>query len=131
MRNIVLVIALVNSLASGCATARRSPYAELDARVKSWIGKTEDDLVVVLGMPTKVHETPGGTRVLEFYASNERTSAVTGYGGTEVTSYDKYCKTTYIVGASKKIESASWEGNNCPKNSTSNGPTAFDKLMGW
>jgi hypothetical protein len=117
---------------SSCATAnRRSEYAELDARVKGWIGKTEDDLVTALGMPSKVHETPGGTRVLEFYNSNERTSAVTGYGGTEVTSYDKFCKTTYIVGASKKIESGTWEGNNCPKNSTSNGPTAFDKLMGW
>lgn len=100
-------------LLSGCSTIS---YKGLDDRVQSWIGKTEDELVSALGVPTSVYEAPGGTKVIEFNVVDGKTAVVTGYG--EVQSYSRFCKTKYVVGASKIIERASWEGNNCPKTRT-------------
>lgn len=128
MRYLLLFLAL-----SSCVTQpRRDEHEEFTASLKTWVGKTEDELVTAFGMPTKTHETPNGTRVLEFNSISARKLAVTGYAGSEVTAYDKYCKTTFVIGKTKTIESGSWEGNDCPKNADKPaGPGALDKLLGW
>lgn len=104
---------LMAVILTGCTTLS---YRGMDESTQSWIGKTEDDLVLALGAPTKVYQTPGGVRVLEYTDVYEEGTkyAPMGFGVTEAKSYSEYCRTKYVI-KNSVIHNASWEGNSCPK----------------
>ncbi len=118
----------------GCATT-----AKYDAKLSTYVGATEEDIVANWGIPNKTYELDNGKKALEFL---NRTVVEVG-GFTSVTPYTTYqsgtingqeyrgsstsyviekdpprkqrlsCKTTFLLGKDGKVESFNRSGNNC------------------
>lgn len=127
----LLIIAIV---LSGCATT-----AKYDAKLSTYLGTTEEDIVANWGIPNKTYELDNGKKALEFL---NRTVVEVG-GFTSVTPYTTYqsgtingqeyrgtstsyviekdpprrqrlsCKTTFLLDKDGKVESFNRSGNNC------------------
>ena len=114
------------ALLVGCASAPPVDYAALyKAKMQTWIGYTEEDLISSWGIPEKTYEN-GGTRKLGYRTSSTSTSSYTTRANwekwgctdaycttrTTVNNYVYSCETTFTV-QGEKIVNVAWEGNNC------------------
>jgi len=119
---------------SGCATT-----AKYEAKLNTWIGASENDLIASWGVPDKVYQMSDGKKAIGYIHKNTvktggytytvpRTTYQRGtigdqpYSGTSteyveetvpVQKYKIYCKTTFIINTNGKIVSWHHEGNNC------------------
>ncbi len=126
---LVLVLGL-----NGCATT-----ANYDAKLATYVGATEEQLVANWGIPNKTYDLPNGKKAVEFV----NRSVVEVGGFTSVTPYTTYqtgtingqefrgtstsymiekdpprkqrlsCTTTFLLDKDGKVESFSRKGNNC------------------
>jgi hypothetical protein len=121
-------------LMSGCATT-----AKYEAKLNTWIGTSEDSLIASLGVPNKEYHMSDGKKAIEYVRKNTvqtggytytvpQTTYQSGtignktYSGTStqyvtetapVQKYKLFCKTSFIINSSGKVESWHHEGNNC------------------
>jgi len=121
-------------LVSGCATT-----AKYEAQLNTWIGVSEDALIAAWGAPDSTYDMQGGKRAISYVRKTTVQSGGYTYtrpqtvyqsgtlGGqpysgkvdtyvTEVVPVQNqrfYCKTSFIIGQSGKVESWHHEGNNC------------------
>ncbi len=119
---------------AGCATT-----AKYEAKLNTWIGTSEDSLIASWGVPDKEYRLNDGKKAIEFVRKNivqtggytytvPQTTYQAGvignqtYSGTstqyvrEITPVEKYklfCKTSFIINSSGKVESWHHEGNDC------------------
>lgn len=111
-----LLFVLVLLFISGCAT-----QAKFEARLKTWLGSSEQELVDRRGPPDQVYEL-GGKKYLTYIYSNSSHvpqtvhNTVVGnniqtnvYGGYQT---NWYCKTTYIFEKDIMVD-YSFNGNAC------------------
>ncbi len=118
----------------GCATT-----AKYEVKLNIWIGASEDSLIAAWGVPDKEYHTNDGKKAIAYvnrntvqtggyiYTVPETTyhSGTIGnktYSGTStqyvseimpVQNYKLFCKTSFIIDKSGKVESWHHEGNNC------------------
>jgi hypothetical protein len=118
----------------GCATT-----AKYEAKLNSWVGASEDALIAAWGVPDQEYHTTDGKKAIAYLRKNTvqtggypytvpQTSYHSGtigdksYSGTStqyvtemtpVQNYRFYCKTSFIIDKSGKVESWHYEGNNC------------------
>lgn len=102
---------------------------EINKRLGSWVGSTEDSLIAAWGPPNRSHETDN-SRYLTWSDSGQvtipgtppsYTSTVIGNtiytnptGGTSPTTVNFRCNITMTVSKSTgRVTSWRWEGNNC------------------
>jgi hypothetical protein len=118
----------------GCATT-----AKYEAKLNTWIGVNEDSLISGWGVPDKQYNMKDGKKAVEYIHKNTvqtggytytepRTIYHSGtignktYSGTSthyvtettpIQRYKLYCRTTFIIDQSGKVESWHHEGNDC------------------
>ena len=133
MKKLLLLLVLV-VFASGCATT-----AKYEAKLRTWVGHSEDSLIASWGAPQSVYTMASGKRVIEYaqgttvpiggytYTKPQTTyhSGMVGgslYSGTstqyvteQTPTYNMqvWCKTSFIMDSNGTIESWRWSGNNC------------------
>jgi hypothetical protein len=121
----------------GCATT-----AKYEAKLNTWIGTSEDSLIASWGVPDKTYNMSDGKKAIEYARKNTvqtggytyttpQTTYQSGmigdksYSGTSTTyvtqtepvrRYKIYCKTSFIINNSGKIESWHHDGNDCVSN---------------
>jgi len=119
---------------SGCATT-----VKYEAKLNTWIGASENDLIASWGVPDKVYRMNDGKKAIQFVRKDTiqtggytytvpRTTYQSGtigdqpYSGTSTEyvtetapfkKYKIYCKTSFIINKDGKIISWHHEGNNC------------------
>ncbi|MFH0855593.1 MAG: hypothetical protein V1869_03680 [Candidatus Omnitrophota bacterium] len=124
-------------LLGGCAST-----AKYDARLNTWIGASENDLVASWGVPNKTYKLDNGKKAVEYVHKNTvqgggymytvpQTTYQSGrigdksYSGTSITNvteiapiqkYKLSCKTSFIINNNGKVESWHHEGNDCIAN---------------
>lgn len=124
-------------LLSGCATT-----AKYETTLNTWIGVSEDSLIASWGVPHKTYNLSDGKKAIEYvYKDTVQTGGYTyttpqttyqsgtignkSYSGTSTTyvtemeplrTYKSYCKTSFVINNSGKVESWHHEGNNCVSN---------------
>lgn len=132
MRKIVLAVLCLGLC--GCATT-----AKYEAKLNGWIGASEDALISGWGVPDQEYRTASGKKAVAYiqketvqtggytYAvpqtsyhsgriGNETYSGTSTEYVTETTPgqrYKLFCKTSFIIDSSGKVESWHHEGNNC------------------
>ncbi|MDD0995319.1 hypothetical protein M5G20_05490 [Pseudomonas sp. TNT2022 ID1044] len=112
-------------LMAGCATT-----AKYEAKLASWVGSPEGDLILSWGPPQQVYETDGGVKYLTYSSSRQvyipgtaptyttnynpytNSATTTSLGGTPAQSFNMGCQTTFQV-SNGTISSWSWKGNDC------------------
>jgi len=121
----------------GCATT-----AKYETKLNTWIGASEDSLIASWGVPNKTYSMSDGKKAIEYVHKNTvqtggytyttpQTTYESGkigdksYSGTSTTyvtetepirQYKSYCKTSFIINNSGKVESWHHEGNDCVSN---------------
>ncbi len=136
MRKSIYLFVMV-ILVSGCATT-----AKYEAKLNTWIGQSEDSLIAGWGVPNKTYTMSDGKKAIQYVHKNTvqtggytyttpQTTYESGtigdkpYSGTSTTyvteiepirQYKSYCKTSFIINNSGKVESWHHEGNNCVSN---------------
>lgn len=124
MLKLLIYSAIALSL-SACATT-----AKYEAKLASWVGSNETDLVRAFGVPEKTFES-GGKKFLVYYSGRnvylpgQPASYTTNvYGNTAYTRQTAgsagqnialSCETTFEV-SSETVTSWSWRGNDCRSN---------------
>ena len=119
---------------NGCATV-----AKYEAKLNTIVGKSEDYLIATWGVPDKEYTLLDGKKAIEYLSKDTvqmggytytqpRTTYQSGkigdktYSGTSTQyvtetmpgqKYKLFCKTSFIINSSGKIESWHHEGNNC------------------
>ena len=63
---------------AGCGPSQETLRAEIDSGMKSWVGKSETQLVARWGAPNRSYKTMDGSRELTY--TYTRTSTSSGYG---------------------------------------------------
>jgi len=133
----LLYLLLAVLLLSGCATT-----AKYETKLNTWIGVSEDSLIAFWGVPNKTYNMSYGKKAIEYVHKNTvqtggytyttpQTTYESGmigdksYSGTSTTyvtetepirKYKSYCKTSFIINNSGKVESWHHEGNDCVSN---------------
>jgi hypothetical protein len=118
----------------GCATT-----AKYEAKLNTFIGQSEDSLIASWGVPDKQYNMSDGKKAIEYVEKStvrtggdtyteSRTTYHSGtigdktYSGTStqyvtektpVERYKLYCKTSFIIDKSGRVESWHHEGNDC------------------
>lgn len=118
----------------GCATT-----AKYDIKLNTFIGESEDFLIASLGVPDKEYYMSDGKKAIEYVHKNTvqaggdtyaepLTTYQSGtignktYSGTStqyvtetmpIRKYKLYCRTSFIINKSGKVESWHHEGNDC------------------
>ncbi len=136
MKKIIALLALA-ILLGGCAST-----VKYEAKLNTWIGASEDSLIASWGVPNKEYHLSDGKKAIEFMRKDTiqgggysytvpQTTYQTGtignqaYSGTSTTyvteiepiqKYKLFCKTSFIINSSGKVESWHHEGNNCVSN---------------
>ncbi|MDP4218985.1 MAG: hypothetical protein Q8916_00055 [Bacteroidota bacterium] len=112
----VALLALV-VFASGCGPSLEQRREEIDKSMKSWIGKSENELVARWGVPSKTYKTNDGTRELTYIYKH--TSSSPGYswvdywGNVHYSHPVRHQKTTersFTVDQTGTIVDYHWEG---------------------
>ncbi|MFH1622759.1 MAG: hypothetical protein ABIA97_06560 [Candidatus Omnitrophota bacterium] len=135
MKKLLLIMLCLGLV--GCATT-----AKYEAKLNNWIGASEDSLVASWGVPNKTYNLNNGKKAIEYVHKDTvqtgghkyttpQTTYQTGtigdepYSGTSTTyvteiepiqRYRVYCKTSFIINNSGKVESWHHEGNDCVSN---------------
>jgi hypothetical protein len=121
----------------GCATT-----AKYETKLNTWIGASEDSLIASWGVPNKTYNMSDGKKAIEFMHKNTvqtggytyttpQTTYQSGmiggrsYSGRSTTyvtetepvrKYKTYCKTSFIINNSGRVESWHHEGDDCVSN---------------
>ncbi|MFC1658898.1 hypothetical protein ACFL1D_05905 [Candidatus Omnitrophota bacterium] len=128
-----LIYLLLIILVSGCATT-----AKYDTKLNTWIGVSEDTLIASWGVPDLVYDMSDGKKAIAYVhkdtirtGGSYRVPETTVHSGkignkpysgtstqyvTEIAPFEKYklyCKTSFIIDSSGKVESWHHDGNNC------------------
>jgi len=132
----ILALLLCLGLA-GCATT-----AKYEAKLNTWMGASEESLVASWGVPDKTYDLRDGKKAIEYVDKNTihtggytytvpQTTYQTGtignqsYSGTSTTyvtetepvqRYRIFCRTSFIIDKSGKVESWHHKGNGCVSN---------------
>lgn len=133
MKKLICLLVLV-MVVSGCAT-----IAKYDAKLNTWIGASEDDLIAAWGVPDMVYNMSEGKKAIAYVHKDAiRTGGYTyrvpettihsgkigdkAYSGTSTQyvtetipaeKYKLYCKTSFVINSSGKVQSWHHSGNNC------------------
>lgn len=136
MKNLIYLFAMT-MLLSGCAST-----VKYEAKLNNLIGSSENALVASWGVPNKTYALDNGKKSIEYvhketiqtggymYTTPQTTyqSGTIGdksYSGTSTTSvteiapvqnYKLFCKTSFVIDNSGKVESWHHEGNDCVSN---------------
>jgi len=138
MKKIVWLCAILSFVLSGCNTQRiKELQAKFEEKNNQYIGKTYDDLIRGLGVPTGEARLSDGSRVVEYSSSQTIISGggsypvpvstyvpnQSGVGGfwfyserernIPVSSRTHYCKLDFNVSVLNVIQSWRAEGNHC------------------
>jgi len=132
MKKILIVLLCLGLY--GCATT-----AKYETKLNTWVGASESALIAAWGVPDKEYHTSDGKKAVAYVKKDtvqsggytyevpvtSYHSGVKGgeaYSGTSTTyvvetapvqNYKLYCKTSFLIDQSGKIESWHHEGNNC------------------
>lgn len=132
MKKIILLFSCLTLF--GCATVAR-----YEAKLNGFIGVSEDSLIASWGVPDKEYYLSSGKKAIEYISKNDvwtggytytvpQTTYQSGtignktYSGTSTQyvsetypaqEYKLFCKTSFIINASGKVESWHHEGNDC------------------
>jgi hypothetical protein len=101
MRRLTLVSLVMPLLLAACVTAQ-----DLDARLKTWVGKSGDQLATRWGAPNGNYTKQDGTRILSY----DRLGVITTGPGWYAQTYSRHCRVDFYVDKSGKITGASWHG---------------------
>ena len=66
IKNYFFLVIAAALLLSSCGPSLEEQRAEIDASLKSWVGKSETELVAKWGAPTKSYKTMDGSRELTY-----------------------------------------------------------------
>ena len=107
----------VFAFTTGCGPSQETLRAEIDSGMKSWVGKSETELVARWGAPSKVYKTMDGSRELSyFYTQTSSSPGVLWYdawGRTHYTHPTKHQKTTqrsFTIDKDGTVVAYHWEG---------------------
>lgn len=96
-------------LAVACATQEK-----YERRLNDWVGRSEEELISSLGVPTSTHNLNSGGKLILY---RNRGTAVIGGGSIGPAEIDNkgmtWCETTFKLGPDAKVLSASFKGNAC------------------
>jgi hypothetical protein len=95
---------------SGCATQEK-----YQAKVRTWLGSTEESLVAGWGVPVRTHQMSNG-KVLEYqFNGGSNTTAQYNESLNLVTSntYTNWCTTSFTINSIGVVESYRFQGNSC------------------
>jgi hypothetical protein len=91
------------SLLGGCVT-----QDQIDARLRSWVGRDADDLASTWGAPNGSYQRRDGGRILTY----ERTAVLTTGPTTQfANTFSRFCRIDFSIGADGKVQSAEWRGS--------------------
>ena len=133
MKKLIYLLLMI-ILMSGCATT-----AKYEAKLNTWVGASEDSLIASWGVPDMVYNMTDGKKAIAYVHKDTvqtggytyrvpETTIQSGrigdktYSGTSTQyvtetvpaeKYKLYCKTSFIIDSSGKVESWHYEGNNC------------------
>lgn len=107
---------------AGCAT-----QAKFEAKLNTFVGSMEGDLVHQWGAPDSVYPMADGTKILTYRRAGQafipgyQTATTTVYGNTAYTQVNgspgmmiaQHCKIDWTVDSHGLISSWRWEGNAC------------------
>jgi hypothetical protein len=99
---------VVLALLAGCAT-----QSGFDQRMSAYVGRSEGDLVVALGVPARTFQTPEGRRFVQYERRRVQASSLGGWGwrgGVDVTTWD--CNVTFEV-TGGRVAGFTSRGNDC------------------
>lgn len=80
--------------------------AELDGRLRTWVGHDADELAQQWGAPTGTYQKKDGTKILTYDKSSIHSSGPGWYSQT----YSRHCRIDFETGADNKITHAKWYG---------------------
>ncbi len=133
----IILILLLSLGLSGCATA-----AKYEVKLNAWIGASEESLIANWGVPDKEYQLSNGKKAVAYVRKDTfqtggntylepRITYQSGtigdkpYSGTSTAyvtetaplkNYKLFCKTSFVINSSGKVESWHHEGNNCVSN---------------
>lgn len=90
----IYIVVFLATLTS-CATTEK-----YEARLQSWVGKQEENLIMSWGAPHKVHEISQNKKVVS-YQQNHTSSSI-----------QFFCETNFLI-KDNIIDTWTWRGNNC------------------
>ena len=104
------IIILAPFLLWSCATAEN--YERL---LNSWVGLRESALLAQWGQPQNTVRHPDGSRTHTWLRRGDISVGGGAFTetGTSMRQVDLWCRTSFDVGTTGKIEAAHWSGNNC------------------
>ena len=128
MMKSVLALCVLASAVSGCSSAEKraqwkadiaaakardnppAPSSErFDARCKSWVGRTTEDLILSWGIPAKEYQVDKQTKLIEFEVGGG--SVMVPIAGT-LANVNRSCKVTFMA-KDGVVTKYGWEGNVC------------------
>lgn len=111
---------------TACATTEK-----YEAKLASWVGKSEKSLVQAWGAPDSVYELSRDEKILTYQSARNvffpgsapsyqtnfvgNTAYTNAYGGSPSMNVSMSCKTSFTI-EKKKVISWSWKGNDCRAN---------------
>jgi hypothetical protein len=96
---------------SSCATT-----AKYEKKLQSWVGSSEEQLIMSWGVPSQTYQMPNGGKALVFGFQGQTTSYATYnqfMNGYQVWSNTPVCVTTFFVDPAGLINNWRWQGNSC------------------
>ena len=97
-----LFLILVLGLLVGCATT-----ANYEKEVNNWLGRHKNDLIAEWGIPKGELDMGNGRTLIEY--EDRRTNYFQGV------SYDRWCRTSFLVSDSGIIMDRKIQGNDCTR----------------
>lgn len=105
-----------------CISAEAWPTRKgLEKILDSWMSRSSDDLVASWGVPESSYSFASGGKVISYTLNSASGISAIPIGNSySVINRNWYCKVTFRVGLTNRIQNWSYEGNNCrasaPKN---------------
>ena len=108
MSNIKLLSGLlIVIILNGCATT-----AKYEQKLQYWLGKTEEELVSVWGVPTSNYTSESQKLLMYRQDFGATTTAQPVYGTYYMNTTQNWCETTFVIRL-QKISSFQLKGNSC------------------
>lgn len=100
-----ILLFLTAGFLSACATT-----AKYEAKLNTWVGKNESDLVSQWGVPNNTYSLNDGSKLI-MYQHNGGSASVPIGNMYYTESY--WCKTTFTIDGSGVVKNWKHEGNKC------------------
>jgi hypothetical protein len=108
---------LLGAVLTSCGPSEATLREEIDTGMKSWVGKSENELVSKWGAPSKSYKTNDGTRELTYLYS--RTTSGPGYvwydywGRAHISHparHQKHLERSFTIDPDGKVVAYHWSG---------------------